>query len=141
MPTTITPEMTVLLDQPVLARLATSNPKTQQPHVVPVWFGWDGECLWISAFASTRKIKDLRRNPRCSVLIEPQESDAKPQAVLFEGVVELIAVPPEFVQEKSIWIYTRYMGSDGILAEAPQSWSRDPENTIVRLQPESIFSW
>lgn len=139
--TIITPEMAALLEQPFLARLATSNPRTQQPHVVPVWFGWDGECLWISAFASTRKVKDLRRNPRCAVLIEPKESDAKPQAILMEGLAELITAPPELVREKSIWIYTRYLGPEGVLAKDPQSWSRDPENTIVRLKPENIFSW
>ena len=32
------------LAQPVLARLATANPRSLQPHVVPVWFWWDGEC-------------------------------------------------------------------------------------------------
>ncbi|MFN2149966.1 MAG: pyridoxamine 5'-phosphate oxidase family protein [Anaerolineales bacterium] len=141
MSTTITPEMAALLAQPLLARLATANPQTQQPHVVPVWFGWEDECLWISAFASTRKVKDLRRNPRCSVLIEPNESDAKPQAILLEGAAELITDPRELVREKSIWIYTRYLGLEGVLAKDPQSWSRDPENTIVRLKPEKVFSW
>ena len=31
-------------------------------HVVPVWFGWDGESIYISAFRSTRKVKELIRN-------------------------------------------------------------------------------
>jgi hypothetical protein len=97
--------------------------------------------LWISAFASTRKVRDLRRNPRCSVLIEPYESDVKPQAILLEGAAELITDPRELVREKSIWIYTRYLGLEGVLAKDPQSWSRDPENTIVRLKPEKVFSW
>ena len=59
-----------LLDQPVLARIATAQAKSLQPHVVPVWFLWDGDNLWISAFSSTRKLKDLASNPRCAVLIE-----------------------------------------------------------------------
>jgi nitroimidazol reductase NimA-like FMN-containing flavoprotein (pyridoxamine 5'-phosphate oxidase superfamily) len=138
---TITPEMSALLSQPVLARLATSNPLTGQPHVVPVWFGWDGEAIWISAFASTRKIKDLLRNARCAVLIEPKESDAKPQAILFEGAVEVISEPLELIAAKSLWIYQRYLGPEGVLAPDPQSWSRDPENRIIKLVPERLYAW
>ncbi len=137
----ITPEMNALLSQPVLARLATANPLTGQPHVVLVWFGWDGEAIWISAFSSTRKIKDLRRNPRCAVLIEPKDSDAKPQAILFEGAAELINEPLERVTQKSLWIYQLYLGPEGVQAPDPQSWSRDPENTIIKLVPERVFSW
>ena len=60
----------LVLAEPVLARLATTNPKTMQPHVVPVWFMWDGESVWISSFVSTRKIRELKHNPRGAVLIE-----------------------------------------------------------------------
>jgi nitroimidazol reductase NimA-like FMN-containing flavoprotein (pyridoxamine 5'-phosphate oxidase superfamily) len=52
------------LAQPHLARIATTNPETLQPHVVPVWYGWDGKSLWISSYKSTRKIADLRKNPK-----------------------------------------------------------------------------
>jgi nitroimidazol reductase NimA-like FMN-containing flavoprotein (pyridoxamine 5'-phosphate oxidase superfamily) len=51
-----------LLQEKVLARIATANPVTNQPHVVPVWFLWDGASIWISAFESTRKVKELKKN-------------------------------------------------------------------------------
>ncbi|MBN1666031.1 MAG: pyridoxamine 5'-phosphate oxidase family protein [Anaerolineales bacterium] len=137
----MTPDIQALLDQPVLARLATAHPESGQPHVVPVWFGWDGESIWISAFASTRKVKDLRRNPRCAVLIEPTVPDSKPQAILFEGQAELISEPRQLVMEKSLWIYQRYLGEAGVQAEDPQSWSRDPENTLICLPAREIFTW
>jgi nitroimidazol reductase NimA-like FMN-containing flavoprotein (pyridoxamine 5'-phosphate oxidase superfamily) len=56
-----------ILAEPVLARLATSNPKTMQPHVVPVWFLWDGEFIWVSSFVNTRKISELKNNPRGAI--------------------------------------------------------------------------
>ena len=74
-------EALALLEQPVLARLGTAARRTLQPHVVPVWFLWDGESVWISAFSSTRKVRDLLGNLRCAVLIEPKEPQ-KLQAVL-----------------------------------------------------------
>jgi nitroimidazol reductase NimA-like FMN-containing flavoprotein (pyridoxamine 5'-phosphate oxidase superfamily) len=129
-----------LLDRPVLARLGTTNPKTLQPHVTPVWFLWDGECIWISAFSSTRKARDLAKNTRCAVLIEPEKAGDL-QAVLFEGPAELIEEPRELVRDMSLRIYTRYMGEDGVQAAEPQSWSVDPENRLVRLAPTHIYAW
>ena len=129
-----------LLAQPVLAHLGTANPKTNQPHVVPVWFLWDGQHIWISAFSSTRKFKDLTRNPLCAVLIEPEKSGSL-QAVLFEGPAELIDQPPGLVSEMSLRIYTRYMGNEGAQAAEPQSWAVDPENRLVKLIPSHIYTW
>jgi general stress protein 26 len=136
-----------LLSMTVNARLGTANPKTLQPHVVPVWFLWDGESIWISAFSSTRKVKDLVRNRRCSVLIEPSDpgnsSDVRIrglQAVLLEGACELIAEQP-FVADMSQKVYEKYLGPEGVKAKEPQSWKIDPENRIVKLTPEKVYIW
>ena len=129
-----------LLSQPVLARLATANGKTGQPHVVPVWFLWDGVSLWISAFSSTRKVRDLLSNAKCAVLIEPREPNGL-EAVLFEGQADVIDQPRHLVCDMSIRIYTRYMGSEGVQAPEPQSWAVDPENRLVRLTPKRIYAW
>jgi nitroimidazol reductase NimA-like FMN-containing flavoprotein (pyridoxamine 5'-phosphate oxidase superfamily) len=129
------------LREVVLARLATANSKTCQPHVVPVWFLWDGESIWISAFNSTRKVKDLQGNRKCSILVEPVQGKGKLQAVLLEGQSELISEPRKAVEEISLRIYSRYLGTDGVLEDDPQSWSKDPENTIIKLTPSRIFTW
>jgi len=130
-----------VLAEAVLARLATTNPKTMQPHVVPVWFAWDGVCVWISSFVSTRKIRELRRNPRGAVLIESKQEGSKLQAVLLEGTVELVAEPREMVTEIANKIYLRYLGPDGVREPEPQSWLKDPENLLIKLTPERIISW
>ena len=127
-----------LLAKPVLARLATANPKTLQPHVVPVWFWWDGDSIWISAFNSTRKVKDLQKNLRCAVLIEPPVETPGLRGILFEGKAELIAFPDPRVAELSSTIYKRYVGEEGVKDPEVQSWMVDPENTLVHLVPEKI---
>lgn len=135
------PQVADLMDQPVLARLGTVNPKTMQPHVVPVWFAWDGESLYISAFSSTRKVKDLLRNLRCSILVEPKENQgSKIQGVLLEGECEVISDQP-YVSNKAIWIYEKYMGPEGVKAPEPQSWIVDPENRIIKLTPQKVYVW
>ena len=130
-----------VLAEPVLARLATTNPKTLQPHVVPVWFAWDGEHVWISSFVSTRKIRDLKINPRGAVLIESKQEGGKLQAVLLEGAVELVTQPRELVREMASRIYIRYLGPQGVKETEPQSWLKDPENLLIKLTPERIMSW
>ncbi len=130
-----------VLAEPVLARLATTNPKTLQPHVVPVWFMWDGASVWISSFVSTRKIRELEHNPQGAVLIESKQEAGKLTAVLLEGPVELVSEPREVVSEVAHRIYVRYLGPQGVQDPEPQSWLHDPENLLVKLTPKRIISW
>jgi nitroimidazol reductase NimA-like FMN-containing flavoprotein (pyridoxamine 5'-phosphate oxidase superfamily) len=134
-----------ILARPVLARLGTASPDTLQPHVVPVWFYWDGECLWISGFRSTRKFRELERNPRCAVVVDgggPPPAEQPPTwGVLLKGQAELITSPTEFVVEQSVRIYTRYLGEAGVRDPEPQSWIHDAENTLIRLAPQNIYVW
>jgi general stress protein 26 len=138
----MTPDMiAALLESVTLARIATSSPATHQPHVVPVWFGWDGESIWISTFRSTRKVKDLESNPYCSIAIDTAESGVDFRAVIFEGRAELVTEPRSLVEEKTTWVYTRYLGPDGVLAPDPQSWIHDPQNLLIKLIPSRTYSW
>ena len=144
MPDPLTPErkaqIDAVLSQAVTASLATANPRTLQPHVVPVWFWWDGERIWISAFSSTRKVKELHLNRRCAVLVEPLPGTSPLQGVLLEGTAELLVEDRGEVARLAEVIYTRYMSPEELAAPEPQSWLVDPENTIVCLKPEKLLA-
>jgi nitroimidazol reductase NimA-like FMN-containing flavoprotein (pyridoxamine 5'-phosphate oxidase superfamily) len=131
-----------LLSQPVLARIATVNLETGQPHLVPLWYLWDGASLWISGFRSTRKFRELLAHPKCAVLVEPVDAKvSKLQAVLFEGSAQVITSPRQLVEEMSTRIYLRYLGEEGVKAADPQSWIHDAENLVACLTPQKVFSW
>jgi len=134
------PWLAALLTQPVLARLATANPTTLQPHVVPVWFEWDGEAVWISSFDSTRKMRDLEGNPRVSIAIDTADDAEHIRGVVFEGTAEVIS-DPAVVALRSTSIYVRYLGEEGARKPDPASWIVDPENRIIRLAPQRIYIW
>ncbi len=134
-------EMDEFLARPLLARLATADPQTLQPHVVPVWYGWDGQSLWISAFRSTRKVKELLKNPRVSIVIDVDGDVTGLRAVLMEGKAELVTGPQDLLEERTAWVYTRYLGPEGVLAADPQSWIKDPENLLIKLTPERTRTW
>ena len=133
------------LSQPILGRISTAVPSKAepdyfQPHTTPVWFVWENDCLYISAFTSTRKVKEVRRNPYIAVLIDVMEAVEGVSAVLLEGKSEWI-YEPKFVQEMSRKIYVKYMGEEGAQAEEPRSWTVDVENSIIKLSPSAIYTW
>ncbi len=129
-----------MLDKPLIARMATADLKCQ-PHVVPVWFGWDGESLWISSFSNTRKVKELELNPKISVVVDLATAGGETKGVLFEGIAVLVKEPREVVRSQSLWIYTRYLGKKGVQEQEPQSWIHDPLNLVIRLKPQFVHTW
>ena len=128
------------LAEPRIARMATAN-KIGQPHVVPVWYAWDGNTLWISAYSDTRKVKDLEENPLLSVAIDEVSPDGKTQAVILEGKAELLHAPAELLQRQFTWIYSRYVGADHVSEPTYQDWINDPQNTLIELTPNKIYVW
>jgi nitroimidazol reductase NimA-like FMN-containing flavoprotein (pyridoxamine 5'-phosphate oxidase superfamily) len=126
-----------LLAQPLLARLGTANSKTAQPHVTPVWFEWDGECLYISVFTSTRKMREALATPRISVLIDV---DSPTRAVLLEGFAEILSDAGEVIRHATS-IYARYVGAREVKHDPYKSWVYDPENRIIKLRPVRAFAW
>ncbi len=55
------------------------------PHVMPVWGLWLDETLWFSSSRGSRKSRNLRAEPRCTVTTDDARSP-----VIVEGVAELV---------------------------------------------------
>lgn len=52
-----------------VARLAT-NGRDGYPRVSPLWYYWDGKCLYFNIASTRLALRNLRRDPRCSVVID-----------------------------------------------------------------------
>ena len=128
------------LAEPLIARMATAD-KSGQPHVVPVWFAWDGSALWRGAFSSTRKVEELEENPVIAVAIDETTADDSTRAVILEGKAELLREPAEFLRLQFTWIYARYVGQEHVHEAKYQEWIDDPENTLIKLSPAKVFTW
>lgn len=137
----LTEKAAALLERPLLARLATASPRDCQPHVVPVWFLWDGAQVWISSYRSTRKVRMLEENPRCAVVVDTVDAEGRESGVLFEGQAELVTGPDDFLKDMITRVYVRYLGEDGVLAPDPQEWIHSPENLLIKLVPAKTMSW
>jgi len=80
-----------------IARLATIG-QDGYPHVTPLWYYWDGKCVYFALTRNRRPFKHLNRDPRCSVAIDMDERPLMgmrsnlAKAVIITGDAELAEV-------------------------------------------------
>ena len=61
-----------LLERPVVVAIATLNPDGQ-PQVTPVWASLEGEQVWVNSAVGRRKDRNLRANPKVTIMaLDPQ---------------------------------------------------------------------
>ncbi len=85
-----------LLESATLGHLATVD-GDGRPEVNPVWFIWDGEHVLLSVRASTRKYRNVRRDPRVAMSLldekDPQRYvEVRGEVVDFERYDDLTFV-------------------------------------------------
>jgi nitroimidazol reductase NimA-like FMN-containing flavoprotein (pyridoxamine 5'-phosphate oxidase superfamily) len=87
-------EIQEFLSIPRLARMATIQ--NGKPHLVPVWYFYDGTNIMVSAPKGTKKTKNLQSNPNVSIIIdivdgrvEDLSYATKAKAVIIEGIAKL----------------------------------------------------
>src|SRR6185437_16095997 len=63
--------------------LASVRPD-ERPHLVPVWFLWEGATILIFSKPKNQKIRNLRQNPAVTVSLD--DTDEGDDVVVLEGV-------------------------------------------------------
>ena len=115
-------------------KLATVRPDGR-PHVQPIWFVLDGDDLIFMTGATTVKGRNLRRDPRASLVVN---DEAPPFAyVRVDGQVEL----SEDLDLMLVWstkIAARYMGD--AQAEAYGRRNAVAGEMLVRLPPAHMVT-
>ncbi|MGW0036644.1 PPOX class F420-dependent oxidoreductase [Gordonia sp. NPDC003376] len=90
------------------ATLATTGPDGAI-HLVAMWYGViDGE-IWFETKAKSQKAVNLRRNARCSVLIEDGDTYDTLRGVAIEGTAEIFDDPDSCLRI-GISVWERYTG-------------------------------
>ena len=108
------------------------------PYVVPLWYQWHENLLWLVGRKRSEWIQDLVRDPRCAICIEEKEipPDGGNRKILAQCTAEIVEGP--VVAEGSKWVEIaelmalRYVGAEG-----PEALSRsyDWERYLVKLVP------
>ena len=94
------------------------------PHVMPVWGIWVDSIFYFSTGRESRKAKNLRTNPRCTVCTEKSR-----EAVILEGTVEEIK-DSALIKKLGVPYHKKY-----------KPWKLDPEiGGIYSVHPTRIFA-
>jgi PPOX class probable F420-dependent enzyme len=112
------------------------------PHLMPLWYVIrDGE-IWVWTYAKSQKVKNLERDPRCTLLIETGEEYQELRGVMIEAEAELIR-DTEQVFEFGVDLTVRYTeGIDSIEGDAAAGLqAQAPKRVAIRFQPKRVASW
>ena len=106
------------------------------PHVVPVWYRWDGEAVRIWSDEGRGWVRDLLRDRR--VAFSVQEIEPPYAAVVMHGQAEVTTSGAAEIVDEIRMITCRYIEEtqvDDYIAR----WDR--VRTLVTIRPEAISSW
>ncbi|MFH8630341.1 PPOX class F420-dependent oxidoreductase [Streptomyces lydicus] len=131
MTATLSDDLKKLLDTPVFVIVTTIQPDGS-PQASPVWVKRDGDDLLISTTVGRRKERNIRRDPRVSVVVQPSDSPYTYAEV--RGTATLTTEGgPELIDELS----RKYTGKP--YAEFNPEAGKDAERVVVRITPRKVI--
>jgi PPOX class probable F420-dependent enzyme len=82
-------ELRALLDEQRTLICATIG-RDGWPHLMPLWYVVrDGEC-WSWTYAKSQKVRNLERDPRCTIQVETGEQYNELRGVMFKAECEIL---------------------------------------------------
>ncbi|AEF42666.1 pyridoxamine 5'-phosphate oxidase family protein [Hoyosella subflava] len=131
------PELDVYLAAERTCRVATVS--KSGPHVTPLWFVWDGECLWLYSLTRSLRWADMQRDPRIAVVVDDGHDYTELRGAELTGSVSQIGEAPrtgesvdELVEPEKLFA-RKYFGIDEFPHDGRHAW--------LRLRPDAIRSW
>lgn len=121
------------------ARVATIDDRGG-PHVVPLWFVWREDAIYLSVRVGSATWRNAERDPRISVVLDVGRDWAELSGVILEGVAELLPIEHRLMRgAASAWHekYRSMLGGDGFERMA----AAIPELGFLRLEPSRVQTW
>ncbi len=131
-------EITEFVARSRTATLATTGPDGNI-HLVAMWYGIVDGDIWFETKSKSQKAVNIRRNSRCSVMIEDGDTYDTLRGVAFEGNAEILD-DPDSCLKVGISVWERYT--------APYTEESRPfveqmmnKRVAVRIRPSRTRSW
>ena len=124
-----------LKNQKVL-RLATVG-KNKTPHIVPVWYRYDGKKFHIGTNSKTQKARNVKKNRRVSCCVDVGIDAPNIYGVLVQGNAEIISDIPK-VRIIAKKILSRYFKT---LESKSAKELLDDTDCIIEVVPEKFTVW
>lgn len=142
-------EQIQMTDEEREAFLATSQTiiintigKDGVPHPMPMWYAVEDDgAIVMSTFTKSQKIKNLQRDPRCSLLVEDGEEYSKLRGIVIYGDAELVRDDDQ-VADMLVKVNMKTMKADvkeEDLRKAVRATAS--KRTGIRVRPQRIVTW
>ena len=107
-------------------------------HAIPLWYALDGDAIVFATGSASRKVRNLRRDPRATLVLHDSRPGFEVCGASIRGRVELVegdAAKP--LVER---VHRRYVTPAGELLPAAGEFLAS-DDIAVRLFPEAAFTW
>ena len=128
----LTSEQLAEITQPAILGIITTVNPAGSPQATPIWYDYDGESFNVTAFANRVKVRNIRRNPRVSLVMVDTVSYG--DALIVNGTAELIE---EGAHEATQRMGIRYQGEQRGRESAARMTGQP--RVIIRIKPERIL--
>jgi PPOX class probable F420-dependent enzyme len=119
--------------------LGTLDPRGY-PHLVAMWYVPDPDgTVSMTTFGKAQKVKNLERDPRCSLLIESGQTYDKLKGLLIRGRAEIVR-DPAAILDTLMRINRKYQQGPEELIR-PVFEKQAQKRVLLRIHPEHVASW
>jgi PPOX class probable F420-dependent enzyme len=133
----LTDELRILLAERRYAVLATHDPD-EVIHLTPVWFMFDNGRFFFESSSHSRKIRNIRRNPAASVIVDARRPGSE-QWVAAAGPVEVFGGEESSVVNSLI--RHRYLTQEALADKRVEPVYAAADDVTIRLTPAKWRSW
>jgi PPOX class probable F420-dependent enzyme len=122
--------------------IATTNGPRGWPHSMPLWYTVRAGDIWAWTFAKSQKVRNLERDPRCTLLVEAGVEYGELRGVQIEAEAELVR-DLETVYEFGVELAIRYAeGIDSIEGDAAAGLrAQAPKRVAIHFHPVRLATW
>ena len=106
------------------------------PHLVPIWFSWDGSDILVASKPAAQKVRNIRSNPTVMLALGQAEDDF--DVGLLEGRAELLDEPAATVLPPAhLAKYRTQLAGIGVDAEE----FLGTYSQVIRIRPTRYLPW
>ena len=109
------------------------------PHVVPLWFVWDGEHFWLNSLVRSQRWADLQRDPRVSLVVDAGVEFSELRGVEVSGAAQVVGEVPR--QGEPVPALEEIERRFGAKYSPNGEFAVDGRHAWLRIDVEKLVSW
>ncbi len=110
------------------------------PHLMPLWYVLRGGVPWATTYGASQKVRNLERDPRCTLQAEAGETYDQLRGVMLKAEVK-IDRDASVVEQVERDVFVRYHGREPDAAEAASLVRQASKRVALAFVVRETASW